>query len=339
MGNVIPTTINCGSCEQNLYIPLFLIIYMLKAFSAANGKIREVKPDSRTKNFVWIDCSSPTNSNIEFVTKKLGISKEELRSDRDPKERPRIEVFDKFTLIIFKTPYKEKNTTKTVSFPIYVGQNFIITIHNHEISAIQKLKADAMKGSAARFSSKEYFLMRLLDNVQNEYFTLLDEIEKDIDNLEHKAISKADKKTLSEIFKTKKMLIYFRNALTTNREIISGIERETVPQISKTQTKIFRPLYDDITQLIDMETTYRDILTGTLDIYMSSVSNNMNIVVKKMTAYGSLILVPTLISGIYGMNFRFMPELQWQYGYYFALLMMLFSVVGLFIYFDKKDWL
>ena len=98
-------------------------------------------------------------------------------------------------------------------------------------------------------------------------------------------------------------------------------------------------MYDDITQLIDMETTYRDILTGTLDIYMSAVSNNMNVVVKKMTAYGSLILVPTLISGIYGMNFRHMPELGWGYGYYLALLMMLISVVILYYYFDKNDWI
>ena len=127
--------------------------------------------------------------------------------------------------------------------------------------------------------------------------------------------------------------------MTADREVISNIERGMAKFINKNNVAKYRPLYDDIIQLIDMETTYREILTGTLDIYMSSVSNNMNVIVKKITAYGSLILVPTLIAGVYGMNFSNMPELDWKYGYYFALCLMLFSIIGLYIYFEKKDWL
>jgi len=103
-------------------------------------------------------------------------------------------------------------------------------------------------------------------------------------------------------------------------------------------------LYNDVTQLIDMEGTYRDILTGTLDIYLSSISNNLNQVMKTLTIVASFVLIPTLISGIYGMNFSKaspynMPELYWQYGYFFALGLMLFSIIFTYIFFRKKGWL
>jgi magnesium transporter len=102
-------------------------------------------------------------------------------------------------------------------------------------------------------------------------------------------------------------------------------------------------LYDDVTQLIDTEATYRDILTGTLDIYLSSVSNNLNQVMKTLTIVASFVLIPTLISGIYGMNFQFMPEIHTElgkkFGYYFALGLMAFSVIFTYLFFRKKGWM
>ncbi|RLB07431.1 MAG: magnesium and cobalt transport protein CorA [Deltaproteobacteria bacterium] len=312
---------------------------MLKAFSLVKGKIKEVNSDSSRKSFHWIDCSSPSKTDIDSLTKKLGITPEEFKSNLDQRERPRIEAFDKFTLLIFKTPYTDGKATKTISFPIFLGKNFVITAHKKDIQPIKRIIEDSQNNRTNIYSCVEQFTIKILDYIFREYFAFLDDIEQEIDVLEHKAMKKPDQSTVEHIFRTKKTLIYFHNALSANREVIAGIERELVSQFSKTRLKLFRPLYDDIVQLIDMEATYRDILNGTLEIYLSSVSNNMNVVIKKMTAYGSLILVPTLISGIYGMNFRFLPELEWRYGYYFALLMMLFSVIGLYAYFDKKGWL
>ena len=312
---------------------------MITAFTSTNGKVKEVSLNTKTKNFLWIDCSSPSKHAIDLLAKKLSISSEEFKSNLDSRERPRVELFDKFTLIIFRTPYLDGKTVKTFSFPIFVGKNFIITAHNKPVNAITRIRDDITNNHKNMFNSLENFLSKLLSYILADFFDVLDKTEKNIDTLDHKAMNKTDQDTLEDIFKTKKTLIYFHNALIANREVIASIERERVPQINNPRIKLFRPLYDDITQLIDMEATYRDILTGTLDIYLSSISNKLSIVMKKMTAYGSLILVPTLISGIYGMNFKYMPELQWRYGYYFALLLMIFSIVGLYTYFDRKGWL
>ena len=149
---------------------------------------------------------------------------------------------------------------------------------------------------------------------------------------------------MQHIFSIKKTLIFFHRALTANREVISSIEKEYVANIDKKNIKRFRALYNDVAQLIDMEGTYREILTGTLDIHLSSTSNNLNQAMKTLTIVASFVLVPTLISGIYGMNFvnnspYNMPELYWQYGYFFALGLMLFSIIAVYIFFKKKKWL
>ena len=143
---------------------------------------------------------------------------------------------------------------------------------------------------------------------------------------------------LTELDERSATLIIKSHSVTRNRDVISSIDKEFAEKIDQSQIKNFRYVYDDIVQLIDMVATYRDILTGSLDIYVSSVSNNLNTIIKRMTAFASIILVPTFITGLYGMNFKFMPEIGWKYGYMFAWGTILFSIVFLIIYFKKKDW-
>ena len=109
--------------------------------------------------------------------------------------------------------------------------------------------------------------------------------------------------------------------------------------ITKPNIHLFRDLHYDVTELIEMETTYRDILSGTLEIYVSTISNNLNEVMKKLTVYGSYILVPTLIAGIYGMNFQHMPEIPWIWGYPFALGLMVFTVILMHSGFKRMGWI
>lgn len=184
-----------------------------------------------------------------------------------------------------------------------------------------------------------FFVCRLLDEILNSFFTVLDDIEENISRIEDIVFEKADRKTIKQIFKIKKTLIYSHKALTANREVITAIEKEYLLNISKKDIRLFRVLYNDVVQLIDMESTYRDVLTGTLDIYLSSVSNNLNVVIKKLTAMASFVLIPTLIASIYGMNFKFMPELYWKYGYYVSLGLMIISIVGMYLYFRRKGWI
>jgi magnesium transporter len=178
-----------------------------------------------------------------------------------------------------------------------------------------------------------------LDEILNIYFEVLDDIENRIDQIEDKVVKTPKIDIVEKIFETKKTLIYFTKTMGANREVSASVEKEYLSEIDKKRARQFRTLYNDTVQLVDMSSTYRDILTGTLDTYLSSISNNLNKIMKTLTVGASFILIPTLIASIYGMNFRAMPELYWKYGYIFSFGLMILSVSATYIFFKKKKWI
>ena len=170
---------------------------MIKKFSVTQKGVKEVK--GNVKGQAWYSCVNPSNEDVKFLTKKLGISEEEFWSNLDKRERPRVEDYDKVTMIIFKAPLNVGKVTKTISFPVYVGQDFLVSVCRDQISAVTKLHEDATRGNRI-FTGIHGVLVRLLDNALAEYFNVLDYIEKEIDKLEHQAMESAEKATLESIF-------------------------------------------------------------------------------------------------------------------------------------------
>ncbi len=315
---------------------------MKTIYTYENGNIKEGKiHDLNSNNIVWADYLNPSKNELKELSEISGIPLVELQEVIDEEERPRVVDLDTYSLLIFRAPLfeNEKYEISTTPISIFISRqrNNVITLRLKEIRAIEKIR-NLMHVKIFEKGSG-FFVYRLLDDILNSFFFDMDTIEDNIDKIEDRIFEKADRKTIEQIFQIKKTLIFFHKALTANREVITAIEKEYLPHIQKKDIKQFRVLYNDVVQLIDMESTYRDVLTGTLDIYLSSVSNNLNAVMKKLTAMASFILIPTLISGIFGMNFRFMPELDWRYGYYAALGLMIFSVAGMYYYFRRKGWI
>lgn len=294
------------------------------------------------KTFTWVDVFEPTKNELNQIAEKSGISINDLGLVMEDEERPKvIDIEGPFSLIIFGAPSFEKDEITTTPVFIYVSKyhNCVITIRNKDTKSISRLKEslEAKKNFFDKGSS--YFVYRLMDEILNTYFSVLDDVDNRIDYIEDNVLKSPSIETAGKIFETKKTLIYFAKTMAANREVIASIEKEYLSEIDKKRAKQFRTLYNDAIQLIDMSTTYRDILTGTLDTYLSSVSNNLNKIMKTLTVGASFILIPTLIASIYGMNFRVMPELSWKYGYAFALILMVASVFATWIYFKRKMWI
>lgn len=295
----------------------------------------------------WADCINPTQKEIKEISEIAKIDLHVLKETLDKGERPKVVDLENYSLMVVRAPWVEHDHVKTTPVSIFLSKskNNVITITLKETNSIKKIhqmvKADKIDLTDNGLS---YFTYRLLDEIFETYFYILDTIEEKIDKIEDKVVSSPDKISVQNIFSVKKTLIFFHKALTANREVIASIEKEYVSNIDKKNVKRFRTLYDDVTQLIDTEGTYRDILTGTLDIYLTSVSNNLNQVMKTLTIVASFVLIPTLISGIYGMNFSNaspynLPELYWKYGYFFALGLMTLSMVLTYFYFKRKGWM
>lgn len=320
---------------------------MLKVYRFQKGGVKAGSLDDLGNSIkCWADCINPTQKDIKEISQRAKINLHVLKKTLDKGERPKVSDLENYSLIVVRAPWVEHDHIKTTPISIFISKkkNNVITITLKEIHSVKKI-SQLVKTNKIDLHNNglSFFVFRLLDEVLETYFYILDTLEEKIDKIENRVVSEPGKVSVQNIFSVKKTLIFFHKALTANREVIASIEKEYVEHIDKKNVKRFRTLYDDVTQLIDTEGTYRDILTGILDIYLTSVSNNLNQVMKTLTVVASFILIPTLISGIYGMNFAFMPEIHTalgiKYGYFFALGFMAVSVALSYWFFKRKGWL
>lgn len=316
---------------------------MLKAYSFQKGIVQESSAkDLATTAVCWVNCIDPSEEELKEISENSRIPLDELKDALDPEERPKVSDLEEHSLIVVRAPWDDNGTVSTLPIAIFVSKakNNAITLCTQQLKALTKIE-DLVKANKIDLHEKGvgYFTYSFIDVILRRFFKIIDEFEERLDQIEDEVIHKPTKSTIENIFAIKKTLIFFHRALTANREVISSIEKEYLTQIDKKNIKRFRNLYNEATQLIDAEATYREILTGTLEIYLSSISNNLSQVMKTLTIVASFILVPTFIAGIYGMNFANMPELSWKHGYLFSIGLMFFSVTGMYLFFKKKGWI
>ncbi len=318
---------------------------MLRIFEKKKGGFREGDLEEiDSANMSWIDCYSPTAEEILRIAEKMGISEERLLHFIDEDARPHVLEAREFSVIVWGTPdIQEHRLKKGLAAIFLLPNNNILTLSKGEISLLKKLE-EAVSKNAELFKTSANFLYNFMSETITQLFSVMDILEEQIDITEDEVLKKPERGVISKIFTIKRDILLLHKIIVANREVVTAIEKGYAKRIPKTESANFRFLYNDLVQLIDMSETYRDIATGIIEIYLSTVSNMLNNTIKKMTAWGSLILLPTLIASIYGMNFQRisgynMPELYWPYGYFFAIGLMAFSVAILSIYFKIKKWL
>ncbi|MBU0628979.1 MAG: magnesium/cobalt transporter CorA [Nanoarchaeota archaeon] len=303
---------------------------------------KELKDVKSPKVFVWIDIFKPTKAELQLISDNIGISIKDLEVSLSEEQRPKIVDLDgPFDLIVFGAPSFESKSITTTPVFIYTSKkhNFVITIRNADTKSISRLKESIETKKSLFYKGSSYFIYRLLDEIINTYFNVLDDIGDKVESIEENTITNHDMKMVKGIFEIKKTLIYFTKSLGANREVVTSIEKEYLTEIDKKTAKAFRTVYNDTIQLIEMSSTQRDILTGLLELQLSAISNDLNKVMKTLTVGATYILIPTLIASIYGMNFKYIPELGWKYGYLFAIGMMVVSMLAVHSYFKKKKWI
>ena len=301
------------------------------------GTLRDL--DNRS-NITWVDCLNPTKEELFELSKHTCVNLDDIKETLDPEERPRITEYKDYTVIAFKSPFYKGNQVITITIGIIILKYGIVTLRTHEIKAIHRLESLTENQKITMFEKGPSFILyRLLVFIIEDYFVVMDAVEESLDKIENRIFKGTHNNIMKDIFKIKKTLIYFHKALTANREVIVLMDKEFVKELNRNDVRRFRTLYNDMNELVDIESTYKDIATSQVEIYLTQQSNNLNAVMKKLTALASFILIPTLIAGVYGMNFVHMPELEWRYGYFFILGFMIVSVLLLYLYFKKKLWL
>jgi magnesium transporter len=320
---------------------------MLKVITSHQGKTKRlaISEAVHSKTLTWVDAEAPTEHELATISKLFGISTGDLDDIMDPHERSRVEDDKTYKLIILRSPYKHGTNIGTTPLGIIITRNNILTIHKKKIDAIHKIH----NSPEVLHHGVQFLVFKLIDKMMSSYFDLVQKIDEEIDELEKKVFEHSSKKIAIHIFGLKKTLTFFQRSLLANRETVSQIIKQNVLHLNSKELINFEDIHNDINQLIDMTNTHKEILTGALEIHASTISNQMNDIIKKMTVIGSFVLIPTMIASIYGMNFGQvmasesgpwnMPELAWVYGYPFALGLMGASCLALYIYFKKNKWL
>ncbi len=285
----------------------------------------------------WVHTTCPDDNELKRFSLEYDIPLQVLKDALDEEEKPKVYPVNNSMLVVYKVPSEQKGFSETTSMALFLTNKGMLSIAKQEVLSIKKLFNN--KELVKNYLSKGpvYLLYRALEAIGDDYFKIIDSIDDELDKVEKNMFSNANKNSVKQLYKLKKTLIYFHKGLSNNREVLSNLANGQ--NLSNTETKYFQILKEEVMQMLDMITLYREITASSMEIYMTSISNNLNQVMKRLTAGASLVMVPTFITGLYGMNFQYLPEIYWKYGYLFAWFLIIASFSILWIYFKKKDYL
>ena len=260
-------------------------------------------------------------------------------------QRAKVEQYGENLFIITRmASLGEHLETEQVS--LFLGRDFVLTFQEHAGDCLEPVRERIRKGMGRiRRAGADYLAYALLDAVVDGYFPVLEQYGEHLEALEEQVIARPDNTTIARIHRAKRDLLTLRRAIWPQRETISALTREEAEQISDPTRVYLRDCYDHVVQIIDMVETYREIASGLLDAYQSSVSNRMNEVMKVLTIIATIFIPLGFLAGIWGMNFNpekrplNMPLTQWSFGYPFALALMVGIAATMLVFFWRKGWL
>lgn len=256
--------------------------------------------------------------------------------------RPKLEDFEDYLFMVLKMLHlePEKDSIRTEQVCLVLTRNTVLSFVEKPGPVFEGVR-ERLRNNKGRIRKRgaDYLAYALLDAAVDSYFGVLEQIGDHIEQLEDELVLHPAPETLNKIHHLKREMILLRKAVWPLRELISGLQRMESPLIADSTGIFLRDLYDHTIQILDTVETFRDVLSGLLDLYLSSISNRMNEVMKVLTIIATIFIPLTFIAGIYGMNFEHMPELHWRWSYPLLLLLMLCASGGMFFFFRKKRWI
>lgn len=322
-------------------------------YSAENGILGVVNNhfdywDYNSKENVWIDMyKSDEPENIRILNKvfnfhPLAIEDSLKYLGEKGVHHPKIDDFGTYLFIVFNGIIPEKNNTKYKLFSLscFIGNNFLITVHNEdtENTICKDIRSTLTESSFKK--GPDFILNLILDEIVDRYYPVLDNVESEIDSVEQTIFKESpSNRTLIKILNIKKELIKLRRISSYQKEVLYKLSRGDSEIISFEESVYYRNVYDHLVRVSDSVESYRDYSAGLLDSYLSIVNNKMNEVMKFLTIIATIMLPLTLITGIFGMNFDEIPFLHSEIGFFLSLGLMLSVAVVMIIFFRFKKWI
>lgn len=291
----------------------------------------------------WIDVSGIHQLDvIERFGKQFNLHPLLLEDIVNTDQRPKLDDYGSYWYVVLKMLYAADRSGdfQVEQVSLVFGPNFLLSFQENGRDVFQPIRERLRTGKGRiRQSAADYLLYSLVDAIVDQYFVVLETVGERLEALQDAVVSNPRPATLHEIHALKRELLFLRRAVWPVREVINALERLDSPALRDSTKVFFRDVYDHVIQIIDTIETLREMASGMLDIYLSSISSRLNAVIKVLTIITTIFMPLTFIVGIYGMNFDYMPELHWRWGYPLVLLGIVSIAIGMLVYFKRKKWL
>jgi len=291
----------------------------------------------------WINISGiPEVDLMEKIGKHFEIHSLTLEDILNTAQRPKMEDFDHYVYLVMKMLCldKEQDAVHSEQVSLVLGPNFLISFQEQPGDVFDSIRERIRKSKGRiRKTGCDYLTYALMDSLVDKYFVILEHFGEKMEVLEEDLLDNPTREILESIHNMKREMIFLRKRVWPLREVIGSLTRGGSSLVRESTAVYLRDVYDHTIQVIDTIESFRDVLAGMLDIYLSTVSNKMNEVMKVLTIIATIFIPLTFLAGIYGMNFKYMPELEWRWGYFAVWSVMIAIFVMLLFYFRRKKWI
>jgi magnesium transporter len=305
--------------------------------------IEDAFPYKDTPPVTWINVDGLHDVDvIDRIGRHFGIHPLTLEDIVNTGHRPKAEDFEDYDYIVLKmlTYDEEKSHIKAGQISFVLGPHYLISFQETEGDVFNFVRERIRRAKGRiRKSGCDYLVYALIDAIVDHYFLVLEKMGEKIELLEVELLENTQTENLQTIHHLKREMIFFRKQVWPLREILSTLMKEEASLIQETTQIFIRDLYDHTIQVMDTIESFRDVLSGLQDLYLSTVSNRMNEVMKVLTIMATIFIPLTFIAGIYGMNFEYMPELKWHWSYPMLWVLLVAIFVFMLFWFRKKKWL
>ena len=315
------------------------ILYKAEKECQFFDEVKTISPDS--EDILWVDFESPKKEEIELLSKHFKFHSLAIEDCIADIHHPKIDDYHDYLFVILHAIAlgQGKTTFTTHEIDFFLGKNYLVTFHKKKVKSINAVREELSRTCTSIAGGSDFLFHSILDRLVENYSPVIDLLENRINKTENQIFENLRENTINQIFSLKRDAMRLKRISTVQRDIVNRLSRDQFLVISKDARIYFRDTYDALFRINDITNSHRDLISGLLDVYFSSVSKRMNEVIKVLTIIATIMMPLTLITGIYGMNFRYMPEIGWKGSYFIVLGIMLFISSLMIWFFKKKKWL
>ena len=336
------TLVHIGAARMDR-VDLHLLRYDADTVEESPGVSLAEAVARRGQGLLWLNVSGLHDTALlEEIGQTFGLHPLLMEDVLNTEQRPKFEDYGDYLFVVLKRLQYERASGHLVAdqISLVLGKDFVLSFLEREADLFEpvRLRIRSARGRL-RKSGPDFLLHALLDRVVDDYFAVLEDLGEEIEQLEGQILDRPSPVAMRTLHRLKRELVAMRRSVWPLREVIGGLDRSDSELLSASVELYLRDVYDHTVHVIDGLENDRDILSGLLDVHLSGLSNRMNEIMKLLTIISTIFIPLTFIAGVYGMNFRFMPELDWHWGYFAVLAGMLGIGLGMLVFFRRKRWI